>query len=145
MSGQKPQSSAHLILYDGVCGLCNRMNAFVLKHDRKAQFRFASLQSAKGQSILHQYVRNAGDLDTFYIIANFDTAAAFLMDRAHAVLFLLKTLGAPWRWAGILGNLPDGLLRYGYDFVAQNRYRVFGKYDRCVLPNVEHRERFIDV
>jgi len=143
--GNLQSSGPHLILYDGVCGLCNRLTAFVLKRDKKAHFRFTSLQSAKGQSLLRQYNRNPDDLDTIYVIANYDSGKAVLIDRARAGLFVLKTLGGPWRWAGILGVLPDSLLNFGYDSLARIRYRVFGKYDRCILPNVAHRERFIDL
>jgi len=60
-------------------------------------------------------------------------------------LFVLKTLGIPWSWAGIIGVLPDSLLNFGYDSLAHNRYRIFGKYDQCKLPSAEDRKRFIDL
>jgi predicted DCC family thiol-disulfide oxidoreductase YuxK len=138
-------AGSHLLLYDGVCGLCNRLNAFVLKRDRKAQFRFASLQSDTGQKLLRRYDRNPQDLDTFYVVADYGSKSPILMERASAGLFVLKTLGGPWRWAGILGVLPDSILNFGYDCLARSRYRIFGKYDQCKLPSAEHRERFIDV
>jgi len=142
----QPQSpGSHLLLYDGVCGLCNRLNAFVLKRDRKAQFRFASLQSHTGQQLLRQYGRNPHDLDTFYVIANYGSASPLLMERAGAGLFVLKTIGGPWRWTAVFGVLPDSLLNFGYDCLARSRYRLFGKYDQCMMPSAEHRERFIDV
>jgi predicted DCC family thiol-disulfide oxidoreductase YuxK len=142
----QPQApGSHLLLYDGVCGLCNRGVAFVLKRDGKAQFRFASLQSNTGQQLLRKYGRDAHDLDTFYVIANQDSGTPLLMDRARAGLFVLKTLGGAWRCAGILGVLPDSMLNFAYDCIARRRYRIFGKYDRCVLPRAEHRERFIDI
>jgi predicted DCC family thiol-disulfide oxidoreductase YuxK len=146
MPREKLQSAGpHLILYDGVCGLCNRLNAFVLRHDSKASFRFASLQSARGQSYLRHFNRNTADLDTFYVIANYDSNSAVPIERAAAALFVLKTLGVPWRWAAILGILPDSLLNLGYDTLARVRYRIFGKYEQCLLPNAENRERFIDI
>jgi predicted DCC family thiol-disulfide oxidoreductase YuxK len=146
MAEGSPQAAkSHLILYDGVCGLCNRLNAFVLKHDTKAHFRFASLQSVGGRALLRQWGRNPDDLDTFYVLANFSSESARLFERAQAGLFVLKTLGRPWSWAGVLGVLPRSLLDYGYDAIAHNRYRIFGKYDRCMLPSAEHRGRFIDV
>jgi predicted DCC family thiol-disulfide oxidoreductase YuxK len=136
---------SHLILYDGVCGLCNRFVSFVLKHDTKAQFRFASLQSARGQSLVWRYKRSTQDLDTVYVVTNYDAGPTEMLERARAGLFVLKALGGPWRWAGILGFLPNALLDFGYDCIARYRYRIFGKYDRCMLPSAEHRERFIDV
>ena len=135
----------HLILYDGVCGLCNRFVSFVLKHDTKAQFRFASLQSALGQSLLRRYERNTHDLDTVYVVTNYDADPTEMLERARAGLFVLKTLGGLWQWAGILGLFPNSLLDFGYDCIARYRYRIFGKYDRGLLPSGEHRERFIDV
>jgi len=135
----------HLILYDGVCGLCNRLNAFVLKHDKNALFRFASLQSARGQSYLRQFNRNPDDLDTFYVIANYESKAAVPIERAAAGLFVLKMLGSPWNCAGIVGILPDSLLNFAYDCVARYRYRIFGRYERCLVPIAEERERFIDL
>src|SRR4029079_2863345 len=83
----------HLILYDGVCGLCNRLNAFVLKHDKNARFRFASLQSARGQSYLRQFNRNPDDLDTFYVIANYESKAAVPIERAAAGLVVFTLTG----------------------------------------------------
>jgi predicted DCC family thiol-disulfide oxidoreductase YuxK len=145
IEGSPQSTGSHLILYDGVCGLCNRLNAFVLRYDRKAHFRFASLQSTKGQSILRQYERNLHDLDTFIVIANYDSKSPVLLERARAGLFVLKTLGFPWKLAGIFGILPVSLLNSGYDYLSRNRYRIFGKYDQCILPSKEHRERFIDV
>jgi predicted DCC family thiol-disulfide oxidoreductase YuxK len=138
-------SGPHLILYDGVCGLCNRLNAFVLKYDKTGQFKFASLQSATGQSFLRRFHRNPDDLDTFYVIANYDSNSAVPIERARAGLFVLKTLGTPWRWAGFLGILPDSVLNSGYDGIARVRYRIFGRYEPCMMPRAKDRERFIDV
>jgi predicted DCC family thiol-disulfide oxidoreductase YuxK len=135
---------SHLILYDGVCGLCNRMNAFVLKHDKRGVFRFASIQSSKGQLLLRQFGRNPDDLDTFFVLTNYRSEAPALMQKARAGMFVLKALGAPWRWAAVIGFLPVRLLDFGYDCIASNRYRIFGKLDQCALPAAEHRERFVD-
>jgi len=146
VGGKNPQSpGSHVILYDGVCGLCNRLNLFVLKHDKQAHFRFASLQSATGQALLRKYGRHPEALDTFYVIADFGSGAGSLAERARAALFVMKVLGSPWSWAGVFRVLPDRLLDSGYDFVARHRYRIFGKTDRCMLPSIENQDRFIDV
>ena len=146
MPREKLQSAGpHLILYDGVCGLCNWFNSFVLTHDKKACFRFASLQSATGQDYLRRFHRHPDNLETLYVVTNYQSGSGTSMERARACLFVLKSLGRPWLWAGIFGILPDSLLNFGYDTLARVRYRVFGKYEQCMMPGAENRERFIDV
>ena len=146
MPRNKLQSAGpHLILYDGVCGLCNRLNAFVLTHDKNTYFRFASLQSATGQACLRQFRKTPDTLDTFYVVTNYESESGTSLERAAAALFVLKTLGSPWNWAGIIGILPDSLLNFAYDCIARHRYRIFGKYEQCVMPSAEERERFIDL
>jgi predicted DCC family thiol-disulfide oxidoreductase YuxK len=146
MPREKLQSAGpHLILFDGVCGLCNRFNSFVLTHDKKAYFRFASLQSATGQAHLRRIRRDASILDTFYVVTNYESESGTSVERARAALFVLNTLGSPWRWAGIFGILPDSLLNFAYDLLARNRYRIFGKDQQCMMPSAENRERFIDI
>ncbi len=136
---------SHLILYDGVCGLCNRLNQFVLKRDRAAVFQFASQQSALGQSIIRAHGRDPAGLETFYVIVDYGSDSPIMLSKSSAVLFVLKTLRGPWRLATVLAVLPTKLLDWVYDLVARNRYRVFGRYDTCPLPRPEHKSRFIDV
>jgi len=146
MSRENLQSTGlHLILYDGICGLCNRFTTFVLTHDKKALFRFASLQSATGQACLRRFSKDSDILDTLYVVTNYESQSGTTLERAGAVLFVLETLGTPWRWARIFGILPDSLLNFAYDCIAHNRYRIFGRYEQCVMPSAEQRERFIDV
>ena len=143
LSGQ--HRGEHLILYDGVCGLCNRVTTFVLPRDTRQVFDFASLQSEIGRSTLRALGRNPDELDTFYVIANYRASSPELLDKARAALFLVKTLGGPWAWLRMSGVLPLGLLNGMYDFVARHRYRFFGRYDACVVPSVPYRDRFIDL
>ncbi|MBI2543900.1 MAG: DUF393 domain-containing protein [Candidatus Rokubacteria bacterium] len=117
----------HVILYDGVCGLCNGLIRFVLARDARGAFRFASLQI------------------TLYLIAHYATERQAIHTRSRAVLLILRELGGPWRAAGILGRLPAFVLDRAYDLVARTRYRIFGRYDACPLPRPEWRDRFIDV
>jgi predicted DCC family thiol-disulfide oxidoreductase YuxK len=135
----------HLLLYDGVCGLCNRLNQFVLPRDIAGVFAFASLQSGAGRSALARFGRSSGDLNTFYVVTNYRSAAPRLLSKAAAGLFVMKTLGAPWRWLGLFGILPQALLNFGYDLIARNRYRLFGRADTCLVPSPEYRQRFLDV
>ncbi len=135
----------HLILYDGVCGLCNQLNRFVLLRDSRAVFHFAPLQSTTGRSVLRRFGRNAGNLTTFYVVANYRSESPALLWKARAALFVMKTLdsGGAWLWA--VRMLPNTLLDLGYDLIARSRYRVFGRSEICLMPNAEFRRRFIDV
>jgi predicted DCC family thiol-disulfide oxidoreductase YuxK len=151
MSGAARTSSSDLpphpiLLYDGVCGLCNRLNQFVLRHDRERIFRFASLQSSLAERILARHGASARDLDTVYIVVNCDQPDESLRPRSDAVVFVLTHLAGLWRPAGLLiGWLPRWFRDWAYDFVARHRYRVFGRSESCLLPSPETRSRFLDV
>jgi predicted DCC family thiol-disulfide oxidoreductase YuxK len=135
----------HVILYDGVCGLCNRLNRFVLARDARGAFRFASLQSRFARDFLTGHNLDPSDLDTLYLIAHYGTERQAIHTKSRATLLILKEFGGPWRVAGILGVLPTVLLDCVYDLVARVRYRIFGRYDACPMPRPEWRDRFIDV
>jgi predicted DCC family thiol-disulfide oxidoreductase YuxK len=134
-----------LVLYDGVCGLCNALVQFVLPRDEAGSFDFASLQSATGQTWLRRFGMSAGELDTMIVISDYRSDAPRFLSKARAAIFIAKRLGLPWRLAGLAGLLPTALLNPVYDIVARNRYRWFGRSDTCILPAPEHRARVIDV
>ena len=136
---------AHLILYDGVCGLCNRVNQFVLPRDPDGIFDFASLQSDTGRAFVTRFGGNPDELNTMFVVADYRSTAPSLLPRSRAALFIMRRLGAPWRWLAVLDVLPRALLDAGYALVARNRYRFFGRHDRCILPSPRDRQRFIDV
>ena len=164
-------SVAHpILLYDGVCGLCNRLVQFILRRDPGGVFRFASLQSPLAGRILARHGADAGDLDTVYVVVNCDRADEELLARSDAVIFVLRHLGADslrsagrakapvptpatatpgsafWRMSGfLLQCVPRTVRDWGYRVVARNRYRVFGRYDTCPLPGEDTRERFLDL
>ncbi len=139
-------NASHLILYDGVCGLCNRLNQFVLKRDKAAVFHFASQQSPLGQSLLRDYGKDPAKLETFYVIEDYASGSPVLLSRSGAALFVLKTIGGTWsRLAAVFRVLPTKLLDWAYNLIARNRYRIFGRYDSCPLPTPEQRKRFVDV
>jgi predicted DCC family thiol-disulfide oxidoreductase YuxK len=135
---------AHLVLYDGVCGLCNRLLQFLLAHDHRAVFNFASLQSATGQAMVEQAGGDPHELNTFYVIANYRTRKAPVFRKSGAALFVVGELGWPWRLGRLLRVLPTGLLDWAYDVVARSRYRVFGRFEQCRMPPHEFRKRFVD-
>jgi len=138
MSGGK-----HLILYDGVCGLCNGLVRFVIPRDRRERFRFAPLQGETARRTLANFGRTPDDLDTFYVIADFDGGAPRLYERDRASIFVLGSLGFPWMLAVAFRLLPGFLRRWGYNYIARRRYRWFGKFDTCPLPAPEVRQRFL--
>jgi len=137
-------TSTHLLLYDGVCGLCDRLVQFVLRHDRGDRFRFAALQSPLAASLLQGYGRDASDLDTVYVIARYGEPSAKLLSKGRAVLFVLAEIGGIWRLASVLRVLPRPLLDFGYDRIARRRYRWFGRYDACPLPTPATKAKFLD-
>jgi len=135
-----------ILLYDGVCGLCNRFVQFTLRHDRSAAFRFAALQGPLAAGILARHGVNSSDLDTVYVVLNRDQPDESLLARSDAVLFVLQQLGGIWRPAARVFRLIPRMLRnWVYQLVARNRYRLFGRYDSCPLPTEETRGRFLDV
>jgi predicted DCC family thiol-disulfide oxidoreductase YuxK len=135
---------AHLLLYDGVCGLCSRLVQFVLAWDRRRVFDFASLQSAAGREAVERSGKNPEELTSFYVVANYRTPEATVLARSRAALFVVRELGWPWKAAALFGVLPAALLDRLYDLVARYRYRIFGRFDRCLTPRAEYRDRFVD-
>lgn len=137
-------AGAHLILYDGRCGLCARVTQFVLPRDADGVFRFCALQHPLAQGLLEKHERDAGALDTFYVVESFGGEGERLHDRSEGALFIARTLGGGWSLAAAARVLPRGLRDRAYDYVARNRYRWFGEADACVLPRPEFRTRFLD-
>jgi predicted DCC family thiol-disulfide oxidoreductase YuxK len=135
-----------ILLYDGICGLCNRFVQFILRHDRNAVFRFASLQSTLAARTLARHDANLSDLDTVYVVLNHELPDELLLSRSDAVLFVLKRLGGPWRpAASLLQLVPKFLRNTAYNTIARHRYRLFGRFETCMLPSDEDRSRFLDV
>ena len=154
-----------ILLYDGVCGLCNRLVQFILRRDPEGVFRFAALQSALAGRVLARHGIRTDDLDTVYVVVDYETPAERLVGRSDAVVLILKRLGAGfrpagqpgadvptrssgptiWRFTGFLLQLvPRRLRDWGYRLVARSRYRIFGRYDACPIPTAETRSRFLD-
>ncbi|MFY7826559.1 MAG: thiol-disulfide oxidoreductase DCC family protein [Flectobacillus sp.] len=127
-----------LILFDGVCNFCNSSINFVIEHDINKRFRFASLQSDFGQSILKQYAINQQDFDSVVLIQNNQ-----IFQKSEAALRIAKHLQGFWSYFYFLRWIPRRLRDVGYDLVAKNRYRIFGKSEACRIPSPELRERFL--
>jgi len=135
-----------IVLYDGVCGLCNRSVQFLLKHDKEARFRFASLQSDFAKKVLGRHGLDPKDLDTVHVVENYDQPDERVLQRSDAILRAGRELGGVWgASASIAKVVPRALRDLVYRLVATNRYRVFGKYDTCMLPDPNQRSRFLDI
>ena len=134
-----------LLLYDGVCALCNGVVQFLMKQDKLDKFRYTPLQSSLGREVLARF-----DIRTFpdgvILLADALTPREHLYQRSDAVAASLLRLNAPWRLAGrVLGLLPRPLRDWGYGIVARFRYRLFGRYDTCPIPPPEQRGRLLGV
>ena len=138
-------NSKTVVLYDGVCGLCNGLNQFLLKRDPKDHFRFASLQSEFAASLLERYDITAVDLDTVYVVADYGQLSERLLARSDAILHVLGRLGGVWGLLRVGRALPKSLCDALYNVVARIRYRVFGKYDVCLMPEERYRSKFLDL
>jgi len=138
-------SANPVLLYDGVCGLCNRLVRFTLKNDYDDLFRFASLQGPTASRILECHGASAADLDTFYVVTDFQQPGERMLARSDAAVFVLQELGGKWRTLGtIFLALPRFVRDAAYNLVARNRYRIFGKFDACPMPDPRHRHKFFD-
>ena len=135
-----------ILLYDGVCGLCNRFVQFILRRDRDAIFRFASLQSPLAARILARHGVNPSELDTVYVVLNHELPSEHLLSRSAAVIFVLNQLPGLWRpAASLLGLMPEFLRNAAYNAIARNRYRIFGRSEVCTLPRDQDHSRFLDL
>jgi predicted DCC family thiol-disulfide oxidoreductase YuxK len=141
-----PSSANPILLYDGVCALCNWLVQFVIKRDSGDRFRFASLQSGFAADILTRYNADLSDFDTMYTVLNHGQPDETLAARSDAAIAVLLELGGIWRALGVtLRVLPKWLRDWGYGRIARNRYRNFGKYDQCPMPEERYRHKFLDM
>ncbi len=128
-----------IILFDGVCNLCNSSVLFVIKHDRTARFSFASLQSTFGQLQRKKFNLPLNDLNTLLLVKD-----GRLLTRSTAALEIAKQLDGLWPCLYIFKIVPAFLRDGVYDYVAKNRYKWFGKKESCMIPTPELRARFIE-
>jgi predicted DCC family thiol-disulfide oxidoreductase YuxK len=132
-----------ILLYDGVCGLCNRFVQFILRHDSNATFRFAWLQGPLAAGILKRHAVGTTSLDTVYVVENHELPDESLLARSDAVIFVLRELGGIWRFFAFLLQLFPKLLRDAA-YQALTRHRIFGRSDACTLPRAQDHSRFLD-
>ena len=137
--------SNSIVLYDGVCGLCNGLVQFLLKRDRRDRLRFASLQSEFARVVVKRHDANPDDLDTVYVVMDHNQPKERLLARSDAILRLASEIGGIWGILAVGRFIPKSLRDALYKLVANNRYRVFGKYDTCMMPDPSQRAKFLEV
>lgn len=134
-----------LLLYDGVCALCNGVVAFLMKRDRGDRFRFAPLESDLGREVLARFGIHSFP-EGVVLLTDALTPKEQLYHRSDAFGAALERLSAPWRAMGrALRLVPRPLREWGYRMVARYRYRIFGRYDACPMPPPEQRTRLLGV
>lgn len=129
-----------IVLFDGVCNLCNGFVQFIIKRDKKGIVRFASLQSDFGQQVLQKFNLGSGtdQLSTVILIENNKAYT-----HSDVALRLVKYLGYAWPILSIFRILPRFIRDGIYNWIAKNRYRWFGKSETCMIPNRNIENRFL--
>ena len=131
-----------VLLYDGVCGFCNKSVQLILDHDRRGLMRFAALQSDYGQGAIARHPELRG-VDSVVFVEQVPGGERIYI-RSDAALKVAAYLGGFWKIFLAAKVMPRRLRDYLYDLFARNRYKLFGKYDSCMLPPPEVRSRFLD-
>jgi predicted DCC family thiol-disulfide oxidoreductase YuxK len=128
-----------IILFDGVCNLCNGLVNFIIKKDHKSKFKFCALQSSQGKLLLQKFNLDADEINTIVFI-NGDKC----LQKSTAVLNIFYELGGIWKIFYIFIIIPPFIRNFVYGAIAKSRYRIFGKRNACMFPSEEIRNRFIE-
>lgn len=128
-----------IILFDGVCNLCNASVNFVIKHDKKEQFLFASFQSDAAKEILLHFNLKNLNANSVILVENHK-----VYDKSTAALKIAKRLDGGYKAFYAFFLVPKIFRDWVYDFIAKNRYRCFGKRESCLIPSAKLKNRFLD-
>jgi predicted DCC family thiol-disulfide oxidoreductase YuxK len=129
----------NLILFDGVCNLCNGFVQFVIRHDKKKKFKFSSLQSSFSQALIAENYPELKEMKTIAYITNGE-----MMVRSTAALYILKDLGGIFSLTFGAMIIPAFIRDFFYNWLSARRYKFFGKSAVCMVPTAELRERFFE-
>jgi len=132
-----------IVLYDGLCGLCDGVVQFLLRHDTKDLFRFAPQQSEFAQQILARHGVDAKATDTISLIEHHGMATERVLTKSDATLRIAEGLGGIWHVAQIAKILPHSVRDAAYDCIARNRYRIFGRRAECRLVSDAEQHKFL--
>jgi predicted DCC family thiol-disulfide oxidoreductase YuxK len=141
MSGnniQKDDTTSHpVVLFDGVCKLCNGSVNFILRRDREGQLKLAPLQSDYGRQVIASQGKNSDAMGSILLLEG-----TRLSEKSTAIIRITKYLDGAWPLCMVFLIIPQFIRDFIYDIIANNRYRWFGKYGTCRLPNAEFEDRF---
>ena len=130
-----------LILFDGVCNLCNSSVLYVIKRDNKDKFLFAPLQSDIGKDIIEKFSINSEETDSILL---YNPKKDKLTHKSTAALLVAKNLGLPTSILAVFLIFPAFIRNWVYDYIAKNRYKWYGKKESCMIPTPELKAKFID-
>ncbi len=140
MEQQTMEKAKKIILFDGVCNLCNSSIRFVIQRDKKDQFRYAALQSTLGQRLLSERKIDTGKVDSIILI---EPGLAYYT-KSDAALQIGKHLRGYGLLSSLLLWIPAPIRNIVYDFIARNRYQWYGKKEHCMVPTPELKSKFLD-
>jgi predicted DCC family thiol-disulfide oxidoreductase YuxK len=129
-----------IILFDGVCNLCDSAVQMIIKHDAKDVFRFVALQSDLGQKIIQHLGIDAQKIDSIIL---YQPGFAYYY-KSEAALEIAKNLGGVFYFAILFSILPTSFNNYIYDYIAKNRYKWYGKKEACMIPTKEMKAKFLE-
>jgi predicted DCC family thiol-disulfide oxidoreductase YuxK len=129
-----------IILFDGLCNLCDSAVQFIIRHDPKDIFRFVSLQSDLGQEITKHLGIDTHKIDSIIL---YQPGLAYYY-KSEAALEIAKNLGGIFYFASLFSILPVSFNNYVYDYIAKNRYKWYGKKDHCMIPTKELQAKFLE-
>lgn len=128
-----------IVLFDGICNLCNSTVQFIIKRDTHNQFKFSSLQSEYGQNFLKE--RNLASSD-FQSIILYEPEVAYYT-KSTAALKIAQNLGFPYNLLSVFLLIPSFIRDWIYSLISKYRYHLFGKKDSCMVPTPENKRKFI--
>ena len=129
----------NVVVFDGVCNLCNWGVKFIIRRDYKNKFLFTSIQSNIGPQLLLNHGIQTENIETFLLIKNGKP-----FTKSDAVFEILSEFKPGWKLLLIFRYIPKGLRDFAYRVIARNRYKLFGKKDQCMIPSPDIKAKFLD-
>ena len=136
---EKLPKNKKIILFDGLCNLCDSAVQFIIKHDKKDVFRFVSLQSDIGKEISNYLGMNSEELNSIIV---YQPGYAYYY-KSEAVFEIAKELGGIYSLITIFSILPSSITDSIYDYIAENRYKWYGKKESCMIPTPSLKSKFL--